>query len=178
MRIRPLMLVAALGLVASATVGAADSTQTAVWKSRTLRHFTLPLVVNSENGPLQPASCDQIYNTARILLLQLGARASDMRADLRNCYAYTLQRSIDVQFFALAPLTKARDNAAGPLVEAHWQRVEVNGNCRLLADATKKILPLFTTANVKLISSADCERLGVGLYAQVLKDAQEQPSSP
>jgi hypothetical protein len=176
MRTRLLLIVAAVSLGASATVSAADSNQTAVWEPRTLRNFTLPLVVNSENGPLQMASCDQIYDEAKLLLLQLGARASDIRADLRGCYAYTIQRSIDVMFSALVPATpaaQAKNHASGPLVEAHWKTVLIKGNCRLLEDATKKLLPSFTTSDVKLISSADCAKLGVGFFGKVLVPADE-----
>jgi hypothetical protein len=178
MRSKLCILLASLGVCASATVGAADSVETAVWKTRKLENFTLPLVVNSENGPLQEASCDQIYDTAKVLLLHLGARASDMRADMRSCYGYSQQRSIDVSFSVLAPIKKPKDREAGPLVEGHWERVTLNGNCRFLADATRKILPLFTTANVKLISADDCARLGVGLYAQILKAPQAEASAP
>jgi hypothetical protein len=179
MRTRILLLIATAGLGASAAVAAADSVQTAVWEPRTLRHFTLPLVVNSENGPLQMASCDQIYDEAKLLLLQLGARASDIRADLRGCYAYTIERSIDLTFSVLVPTaqtTPTTTNARGPLVEAHWKTVLLKGNCRLLEDATKKIVPLFSTSDVKLISSADCAKLGVGFFGKVLTAPEEQSS--
>ncbi len=178
MRTRLAMLFAAIGLIASAAVAAADSNQTAVWQTRTLRNFTLPLVVNSENGPLQEASCDQLYNAAKDLLLKLGARASDLHVDQRGCNAYTISPSIDVTFSVLVPATHTRNNADGPLVEAHWETVMLKGNCGVLQDATRRILPLFTTSDVKLISSADCARLGVGLYGKVLKAPQEQASSP
>jgi hypothetical protein len=178
MRTRLLMIVAAVGLVASGAVAAADATQTAVWQTRTLRNFTLPLVVNSENGPLQEASCDQLYTAAKVLLLQLGARASDMRVDQRGCQSYTTNKSIDVTFSVLVPTTQPRNNAAGPLVEAHWETVQLQGNCGVLQQATKRILPLFSTSDVKLISSADCARIGVGLYGKVLKAPAAQAASP
>ena len=178
MRTRLLVLFTAVGLVASALGAAADPNQTAVWESRTLRNFTLPLVVNSENGPLQEASCDQLYSSVRVLLLQFGARTSDIRVDQRGCNAYTTNRSIDVTFSVLVPAKQTGSNAAGPLVEAHWETIALKGNCRLLQDATKRILPLFTTSDVKLISSADCAKIGVGLYGKVLKAPVEQASSP
>jgi hypothetical protein len=156
---------------------AANSSETAVWERRTLKGFQLPLVVNSENGPLQEASCDQLYNTARELLLQLGARANDIEADMRACYAYTINRSIDVKFYALTPANRRLTKVPAAPVEAMWQTVQLNGNCRLLENATKRILPLFSTRNAKLISNDDCTRLGVGLYAQVLKAPQEEPAS-
>lgn len=172
MRTHPLMLIAAASLVASTAVAAADSNQTAVWEARALRHFSLPVTVNSET------SCDLIFDEAKLLLQQLGARASDIRADLRGCYAYTPERSIDVTFSVLVPTKQTSDNAPGPLIEAHWKTVELKGDCRFLQNATKKILPLFTTSNVKLVSSADCARLGVGLFGKVLVAPEEQASSP
>lgn len=175
---RYLAVLAAIGLTASAAAAAADSTQAAVWEQRTLRNFTLPLVVNSENGPLQEASCDQLYTAAKVLLLQLGARSSDMRVDQRGCQAYTTSRNIDVTFWALAPAKETKKNSAGPVVEAHWETVQLSGNCGVLQEATKKMLPLFATSDVKLISSADCARIGVGIYGKVLKAPAEQASSP
>jgi hypothetical protein len=156
---------------------AADSNETAVWELRKLKGFQLPLVVNSENGPLQEASCDQLYNTAKELLLQLGARANDIEADMRGCYAYTINRSIDITFYVLTPANRRLTKVLAPPVEANWQTVQLNGNCRLLEHATKVILPLFSARNVKLIPNEDCARLGVGLFAQVLKAPQQEPAS-
>jgi hypothetical protein len=190
MRALPLFCLAFVALVGLSTVqaavpatatavasSAAASNETAVWELRKLKGFQLPLVVNSENGPLQEASCDQLYNTAKELLLQLGARANDIEADLRGCYAYTINRSIDVTFYVLTPTDKRLTKVPAPPVEANWQTVQLNGNCRLLEHATKVILPLFSARNVKLISNDDCTRLGVGLYAQVLRTPQQEPAS-
>jgi hypothetical protein len=190
MRALPLFCLAFVALVGLSTVQAAapvtesalaskvaNSNEAAVWELRKLKNFQLPLVVNSENGPLQEASCDQLYNTAKELLLQLGARANDIEADMRSCYAYTINRSIDVTFYVLAPSNKRLTKVPAPPVEANWQTVQLNGNCRLLEHATKVILPLFSTRNVKLISNEDCARLGVGLFAQVLKTPQQEPAS-
>ncbi len=127
------------------------------------------------------ASCDQIYDEAKLLLLQFGARPGDIHSDLRACYAYTIERSIDLTFSVLVPTqrtTQTPSNAAGPLIDAHWKSVLLKGNCRLLEDATKRIVPLFTTASVKLITSADCAKLGVGFFGKVLVASQEQASSP
>jgi hypothetical protein len=178
MRTRYLTVLAAVGLTASAVAAAADANQTAVWEQRTLRNFTLPLIANSETGPLREASCDQLYVAAKVLLLQLGARSSDMRVDQRGCQAYTTIPNIDVTFWALAPATEAKKKTAGPVVEAHWETVQLRGNCVVLQEATKIMLPLFATSDVKLISSADCARIGVGIYGKVLKAPAEQASSP
>ena len=101
-----------------------------------------------------------------------------MRVDQRGCQAYTTAPNIDVTFWALAPAKESQKNTAGPLVEAHWETVQLSGNCSVLQEATKKMLPLFATSDVKLISSADCARIGVGLYGKVLKAPAAQAASP
>ena len=191
MRTLSVMFLVAAALVGSVTAKAADpfvvsavasevldSNQGAVWERRTLLKFTHPLTINSETQGWREVSCDQIYNSVRDLLLQLGARASDMTVDERACYAYSRVRSIDVRFSVLAPSGSTRGNIAGPAAEARWETVAMKGNCPYLQYITKTVLPLFSTRNVKLISTADCARFGVGLYAQVLKAPGQPVVSP
>ncbi len=166
-----------VGLIGSATVLGAQASPGAIWAPRQLLHFTHPLVVNSETMGLREASCDQLYQDARSLLLQLGARASDIRIDQRGCHAFTKEKSIDVKFAVPVLPDSPGTRAAGPEFEAHWQTVALKGNCAFLQYATRTVLPLFTARNVKLISAADCERVGVGLYAQVLMAPAEVADS-
>jgi len=51
-------------------------------------------------------------------------------------------------------------------------------DCSYLEYVTKKVLPLFTTRSVKLISPADCAKIKVGLSAQVLMPPQQVATSP
>jgi hypothetical protein len=39
------------------------------------------------------------------------------------------------------------------------------------------VLPAFSTKNVKLIPTADCAKIGVGLYAQMLVPVEEEPTA-
>jgi hypothetical protein len=160
---------------AAVSSGATDSDEAAVWTPRTLSKFRMPLVANSENGPLVSASCDQISDTLQVLLLKLGARPSDIKVDLRTCYGSS-DRSADATFFVLAPPTN--DKAAEGPIRAGWETVMMKGDCRFLEMATIKVLPLFTTRNVKRISGDVCARLGVGIFAQVLKSRGGRTAPP
>jgi hypothetical protein len=154
------------GVTAGTTNDASDAND-AIWVPRTLVNFKMPLVSNSENGPLVPASCDQISDTLRVLLLKLGARNGDLKVDLRGCYGHP-DRSADATFYVLASPAVSQD--VGTLIKTRWETVMMKGNCRFLEMATIKIVPLFTSRNVKRISAEDCARLGVGLFAEVLRE--------
>jgi hypothetical protein len=147
---------------------ASDTTQSAVWTPRELSNFY---------SRFAGGSCDRIVERLRFVLLQLGARASDLHIDARRCYAGPVQ-SLDASFSVLAPSDKTGKGAAGPSVEARWQMVQVGGagelrlgvaDCFYLESVTQKVLPLFSNRDAKAISLADCSRLNVGLSAQVLK---------
>jgi hypothetical protein len=91
-------------------------------------------------------------------------------------------KSIDVTFSVLAPIdTTAK--AAGAPVAAHWQTVQLGGSdvqlgdCAFLKYTTLKVLPLFSTRNVKLIPPDVCAKVGVGLHAEVLKALPDQAAS-
>jgi hypothetical protein len=170
-----MMLAAAIGLIGittsqAAPASAADSQQSGVWESRKLRHITHPMTINSETMGYREVSCDQLDSRVTYLLQQFGAR--DVKVDQRACYSYSVERTIDVEFSVLAPAVRNETNGSQALIPAHWETLALKGDCAFLQYATKVILPSFTTRNVKLISTADCTRLGVGLYAQVLKPSQ------
>ena len=64
-------------------------------------------------------------------------------------------------------------------VQTQWKTVEIRtvsdslvgkfDRCYQLEQMRNQLLPLFSTRNIKLIPRADCERLRVGLRAEVLK---------
>jgi hypothetical protein len=187
MRTQLLMLIAAIGLVGSATAAAADSTQSAAWTQRKLLRFSPPANYVPASGYLtntQFLSCDELINRVQFVLLRLGARADNIAVDQRDCRRGGVEvRSVDVTFSVLAPTGNTGKPAAGAPVAAHWQTIELGGpdvglgDCAFLRYVTVKILPLFSTRNVKLISTSDCARLGVGLRAEVLKAPLELADS-
>jgi hypothetical protein len=179
MRTPLLILIAAAGLVGSATAAAADSSQPAVWTQRKLLHFVHPSVIDSVTGQWTEVSCDQLYNDVNFVLRQLGARTSDLVVDERPCYASASLRSIDVSFSVLVPTENRVTNPSWELVPAHWKTVELQGDCRFLEYVTQKILPLVSSKDTKYISMNDCNRLGgIGLYAKVLVPEQPPVASP
>ena len=195
MRIPLIMLIATIGLITSMTAAAADTiattatpsdaaqpTQAAVWTTRALHSFGLP------------ASCDGLVEELRVLLLQLGARASDLHVDQHGCRGELnfVTATVDATFSVLLPLDKTGKNEAGTS-EASWQVVELTKNtdrptmtpvhhvnyrdCAELEYVTKTVLPLFAARDVKLISKALCDKTGVGLRAQVLMPAPQVAES-
>ena len=136
MRIQLRMLIATIAFIASATAAAADtatpvapsgpgqSSQTTVWVRRTLHNFGLPNV-----GSVQAhyrVSCDVLAGELRYLLLQLGARASDLHIDEHDCPRDERELTlIDATFSVVVPAEKTANNAAGALADARWQIVEV-----------------------------------------------------
>jgi hypothetical protein len=194
MRTPLLMLIATIGLVAATTMApaatpvsaTADSTQTATWAQRKLLRFSPPSNYVPANGYLSNThflSCDALIDRMNFLLSQLGAR--DIVVDQRDCRRGGVEvRSIDATFSVLAPTDTTQKPGAGGPVEAHWQTVELGGSdvqlgdCAFLRYATVKILPLFSTRDVKLIPTQVCAKVGVGLRAQVLKPPQQLAASP
>jgi hypothetical protein len=152
-------LAVGLGPVFPATAQA-DSSQPAVWAPRNV-HIVFR------------GTCDQTYDFVRRTLLRFGARARDLKIDARGCPAPNGAASLDATFSVLVPINATAQTAADASVEAHWQTVELRGNCVVIAYFTRKILPLFSTRNVKLVPKDVCETLHVGLRADLLK-LQEQ----
>jgi hypothetical protein len=190
MRIPRLMFIATIGLIASASteaapvawpaldarvlpVNAPDSTQPAIWTPRKLQNFGI--IITDDTTRDRGVSCAWLGPIVKGVLLRLGARASDLDVDERNCKTDGGLASIDATFSVLASNEKSIENAAGVAVPARWQIIEFtegHGNCDFLNYITKKVLPLFSTRDVKLISQADCRKFGVGLRAQVLMPPQ------
>jgi len=109
------------------------------------------------------------------VLVQLGARASDLDLDQRGCPAPSGAARVDVTFSVLVPTNEMGKSVEGAPVEAQWQTVQLRGaGCDFLDRVNKEILPLFSTRSARLISKDDCHKLNddglhVGLRAEVLK---------
>lgn len=171
------MMIATISLVA--TTSAAEAGQLAIWTPRKLVNFSPPMVANA--GSLSPASCDQLIERLRPVLLHLGAR--DLQFDDRNCETRPGANTIDVAFSVLAPADSGQSRAAAD-ADASWQIVELRTNedkiqsrlgfslpftCAYLDYVTMKVLPLFSIRDAKQISRNICGQTDVGLRAQVLK---------
>jgi hypothetical protein len=170
MRIQLLTLIATIGFIASATVSAADtattvapqdemqSSQTGVWTPRKLLNFS------SDRPNLVPSAgvtCDVQKGEVRLMLLALGARASDLNLDPHTC-------GFSATFSVLVPADKPE--ASGTTVATRWQFHQWKEplNCLEVAYVAQNVPPLFSTKDVQLFSKADCRRNGVGLRAKFL----------
>lgn len=116
--------------------------------------------------------CDSTYEHVRQVLLQLGARPSDLKVSELHCPALNGAASIDATFSVLVPIDPAAKGPGGASVDAHWQTVELKGSCIFLFYVTRKILPLFSTRNVKRIPRDFCARYHFGLRADLLMPLQ------
>jgi hypothetical protein len=159
-------------------IAAAKPVQAAAWQPRTLKNF----------GTYGTASCDDLEEKVTSVLLQFGARGSDLHVDQSGCVVTPEGavgfRSVDATFSVLVPTDKIGNNTRGALVGAQWQTVELRpgrpniAGCDYLEYVTKKVLPLFSFQDAKEVPRATCDKIGVGLRAQVLKPAQQSAASP
>jgi hypothetical protein len=169
---------------------AAKSIQAASWQPRALKNF----------GTEGTASCDDLTQKVTSILLEFGARGSDLHVDQRGCIGTpegaTGFRSVNATFSVLVPTDKAENSAGGTLVEAQWQTVELRPGpsniaslqlrpgppdipgCKYIEYVAQKVLPLFSFRDAKEVPSAMCDKIGVGLRAQVLKPAQQLAAAP
>lgn len=163
MRTQLLIFIAATGLIAARAAEAAESGQAATWAARKMVNFDPPVGPTKWTGPL---TCDELVGELQSVLLDLGARASDLHVDARGCRAES-NLNVDATFSVPVPSDKAGTNAAGAVAEARWQTVElktgradalgsrqgltIERTCDYLQYVTKKILPLFSIRDAKEI---------------------------
>jgi len=95
-----------------------DSSQTGHWTARKLQ-VALPLDV--------PQNCDWLSDELKLVLLQLGARRSDLQVNTRLCYLNRpgLGGEVDATFAVLTPADTTGTDAASALVEGRWQSVDI-----------------------------------------------------
>jgi hypothetical protein len=121
--------------------------------------------------------CDPTYEQVKRVLLQLGARPSDLNVSELHCPAPNGAASIDATFSVLVPIDPQAKNAAGAPVDAHWQTVELKGSCIFLFYMTRKVLPLFSARNVKRIPWDFCGKYHFGLRADILMPSRAPPGA-
>lgn len=127
-------------------------------------------------------SCQGLEDAVRSVLLQLGARQSDMNLRQTGCAAGPNVPSpypgVSGTFSVLEP---AAAESNGESVQAEWRTVKVSvswgaraqtGQCELIDQVKAKILPLFAARNVKFqsVCTPNTVRVqGSTLQAEVLK---------
>lgn len=130
-------------------------------------------------------SCEGLTEKVKQVLLQLGARKSDLHVHEAGCTSGFGRPepfpTVVGTFSVLEPA--ASSGEAGHPVKGTWQTVDVRvgrpgldqaGQCELIDQVKSKILPLFATRNVQFQSSCVPHQLtikGSSLSVQVLKPA-------
>jgi hypothetical protein len=132
-------------------------------------------------------SCEGLVDKVRVVLLQLGARRSDMNVHEAGCTSRlgepTPFPAVAGTFSVLEPVAPTQafsPNGAGGIVFAHWQPVNVRfdrsqldmaGQCELLEQVKQHIVPLFPARNVDFSSNCVPHQLtpgGTALQVEVL----------
>src|SRR5215475_5201803 len=176
-----LLLSAAALAQAPAQATAAPSTW-AVWTPKELR-FTYM-------GFTSHYSCDGLRDKMRSIVLQLGARSSDLKVREIPCSGSpgrpTEFPGVTVNMNVLTPWDAASENGAATPVPARWKAVEIStdrdplreaGDCELIEQVKTRVLPLFTTRNVEYHSTCIHHDLQIGgtvLKAEVLIEDKTQ----
>jgi hypothetical protein len=186
-------LAAAVAVVFGASLGvpawAADNgaqaaeptpTEFAVWTPKEIQFTYLGFTTHY--------TCDGLRDTIQEMLLQLGARKDDLKVYEQPCSDPIRPDpfpgvKIKMSVLQPAPATLSPDTT---LVEAHWKAVKLPyrenginaaGQCELLEQFNRQILPLFTTRNVDSRTSCvphQLEPLGTELQAEVLVTDQKK----
>jgi hypothetical protein len=184
------VLVAALVMVAAAagfaTAAAAADSAPAAGTPQPAR-WTQKKIFFVYEGIQTTYSCEALTDQVREVLLELGARNSDIDVHETGCTsgfnAQTPHPGVAGTFSVLEPVSpeQAYSPSATPgTVAAHWQPVQlhlappgrdVNGQCELLDQLKHRILPLFATRNVQYQSTCSPRQVVVGgtsLHLEVL----------
>lgn len=136
-------------------------------------------------------TCDGLRDTVREMLLQLGARKDDLKVTEQPCSGDPDRPNpfpgVKIKMSVLQP-APATLSAGTPVVPAQWKPVKLPyresginaaGQCELLEQFNRTILPLFTTRNVDVRTSCvphQLEPLGTKLQAEVLITDQKKPA--
>jgi hypothetical protein len=137
-------------------------------------------------------TCDGLRDDIRDMLLQLGARKSDLKVTEEPCSGNPDRPNpfpgVKIKMSVLQP-APAQLSPDTQLVEAHWKAVRLPyretginaaGQCELLEQFNHTIMPLFTTRNLDLHATCvphQLEPLGTNLQAEVLVTDQKKASA-
>jgi hypothetical protein len=134
-------------------------------------------------------TCDGLRDTVREMLLQLGARKDDLKVYETPCSGDPNRPNpfpgVKIKMSVLTPVSGSTPSDAQP-VQAQWKTVKLPyrenglnaaGQCELLEQFNKTVMPLFTTRNIDLNASCvphQLSPLGTKLQAEVLVTDQKQ----
>jgi len=173
---RSLVLALALTLaigapaVFAAPTASAESAQPAKWVSRDLTFIY--------QGFTTQYSCDGLRDNAVTILRALGASKHDFKVKALPCASRGISEisfspGIHGTIMVLVPATAQEVSSKDPaIVPAHWETVNLmrtrnldtrrSGNCELLEQAKRELLPLFTFRNLDYSSNCVPHQTSVG----------------
>ena len=157
--------VLALTLAVAAGAALADNpapqSQPAKWVSRDV-NFTY-------QGFTSQYSCEGLRGNVETILRAFGARKKDMQVQITPCAAIgtseiSFSPGVRGTISVLVPATAEEVSRGDPdVVQAHWKRVDLmqnrrldnehGGQCELLEQSKRGLLPLFTTRNLNYTSN-------------------------
>jgi hypothetical protein len=134
-------------------------------------------------------SCDGLRDDIREMLLQLGARKDDLKVYEQPCSGPPDRPNpfpgVRIKMSVLTPAPSTESDVSH-MVQAQWKTVKLPyresginaaGQCELLEQFKKTVLPLFTTRNVDLVATCvphQLSPLGTKLQADVLVTNQKE----
>jgi len=172
---------AAAGAHAAAGAAPAAPMEAAVWTPKEVQFTYMGFTTHY--------TCDGLRDTVREMLLQLGARKDDLKVYETPCSGDPNRPNpfpgVKIKMSVLTPVSGTTPADVQP-VQAQWKTVKLPyrenglnaaGQCELLEQFNKTVMPLFTTRNVDL--NATCvphqlNSIGTKLQAEVLVTDQKQ----
>ena len=173
---------ATLGLFlgSAAWADSTDGGQSAVWTQKEFQFVY--------QGFTTKYSCDGLRDKMRTVVLELGARKSDLKVYERGCSGRSGVPDpfpgVTVKMSVLVPADAAVAPGAEPTVPSQWKAVMLKldnsslseaGECELVEQVKQKVLPFFSTRNVDLKNNCVPHQLSPGgtlLSAEVLAPDQ------
>ncbi len=156
-----LALTLAVGVSAALAEAPASSAQPAKWVSRNV-DFTY-------QGFTTQYTCEGLRGSVVTILRAFGARKQDLQVDITPCAAvgnseFSFSPGVRGTISVLVPATAEEVSRGDPgLVQAHWKTVDLmrnrkldnehGGQCELLEQSKRGLLPLFTTQNLDFTSN-------------------------
>lgn len=160
---------------------AAAPTEAAVWTPKEVQFTYMGFTTHY--------TCDGLRDTVREMLLQLGARKDDLKVYETPCSGDPNRPNpfpgVKIKMSVLTPVSGSTPAGVKP-VQARWKTVKLPyrenglnaaGQCELLEQFNKTVMPLFTTRNVDLNATCVPHQLspiGTKLQAEVLVTDQKQ----
>jgi hypothetical protein len=171
-------------LSSTARADSIDGGQPAVWAQKEFK-FTY-------QGFTTRYSCDGLRDKMRSILLEFGARKSDLKIYSWGCVGRSGVPDhfpgVAVKMSVLVPADGAASGGE-PALPSHWKAVQLKldssslseaGECELVEQVKQKVLPLFTTRNVDFSSNCVPHQLtpgGTRLTTEVLAPDQMRVSA-